>query len=278
MLPFIDFGGSGPLIHFANANGYPAQTYTPLIETLTPHYRVLAMVNRAQWPQAQAADLKSWAPFVDDLLQFLAEQSHDPIIGLGHSLGGVVTLAAALRQPDRFRAVVLIDPVLFRQRMLTGISLARKLGLLKKFHPLIPGALKRRRVFASAEEMFDRYRQAVVFKRIDDRGLRAYVAALAKPRPDGQVELAISPEWEARIYETGPLDLWAQLKDLKPPVLIIRGLETDTLSLEVMAQVKRLLPQAVIHAVAETGHLVPLEKPVEVGKLILDFLNLNGRE
>ena len=94
MIPFINFGGSGRLIHFANANGYPARTYTPLIETLTPHYRVLAMVNRAQWPSAQASDLKSWDPFVDDFLQFLDEQGAEPVIGVGHSLGAAVTLSA----------------------------------------------------------------------------------------------------------------------------------------------------------------------------------------
>jgi pimeloyl-ACP methyl ester carboxylesterase len=275
VIPFIDFGGAGPLIHFANANGYPARTYTPLIETLTPHYRVLAMVNRAQWPEAKPADLHSWEPFVDDLLEFLTEQGNEPVIGIGHSLGGVVTLAAALRQPERFRAVVLLDPVLFRRRMLASISVTRKLGLLKKVHPLIPGALKRRRVFANADEMFSRYRKANVFKRIDDRGLRHYVDSLAQPRPDGQVELSVSPEWEARIYETGPLNLWSQIKNIKPPMLIIRGPETDAFFPAAVKKVRQLVPQAIIHDVPETGHLVPMEKPDVVGKLILDFLNTN---
>ena len=31
---FKDFGGAGPLLHFANANGYPPAAYTPLFEGL----------------------------------------------------------------------------------------------------------------------------------------------------------------------------------------------------------------------------------------------------
>jgi pimeloyl-ACP methyl ester carboxylesterase len=272
MIPFIDFGGTGPLLHLAHANGYPAQTYTPLIETLTPHYHVVSSITRAQWPDAQAKDLPSWEPFVDDLFQFMEEQGAQNVIGVGHSLGAMVTLVAALRRPELFKALVLIEPVLFRRRLLTTVTVARRLGLLKRLHPLIPTALKRRRLFASADEMFSRYRKARIFSRIDDRGLHAYVDSLAQPRPDGQVELAISPEWEARIYEQGPFNIWSQLKNLQPPLMLIRGAETDTLAAEAVEKLHRTLPNAVIHNLPNTGHLVPLEKPDEVSGLILKFL------
>ncbi len=276
MIPFIDFGGTGPLLHFAHANGYPARAYTPLIETLTPHYHVIASFTRTQWPpdwaESRPEDLKSWEPFVDDFSRFLTEQGAQNVIGVGHSLGAMVTLTAALRRPELFRALVLIEPVLFRERLLLTLDIIRRLGAVKRLHPLISTALKRRRVFADSEEMFSRYRRANVFKRINDRGLRAYVDSMAQPRPDGQVELAISPEWEARIYERGPLNIWAQLKDLRPPALFIRGMETDTFSPGALAKVRRHLPQAAIHEMPETGHLVPMEKPEEIGRLIREFL------
>lgn len=272
MIPFIDFGGTGPLLHLAHANGYPAQAYKPLIETLTPHYHVLASVTRPLWPEAQPKDLKSWEPFVDDLFQFLEEQGAQDVIGLGHSLGAMVTLVAALRRPQLFRALVLIEPVLFRQSLLTTVAVTRRLGILRRLHPLIPTALKRRRVFANPQEMYDRYRRAPVFRRIPDQGLQAYVDSMARPRPDGQVELAISPEWEAQIYEQGPFNVWSQLKNLRPPVLLIRGAETDTLSMAAFQKARRALPQAAIHNLPGTGHLVPLEQPAQVGGLILDFL------
>ena len=273
MIPFIDFGGAGPRLHFAHAAGYPAGAYRPLIERLTPRYHVTAMIMRPMWPEARPADLQSWNLLVDDLVQFIAEQGGGSLIGVGHSLGAMVTLAAALRCPELFRAVVLIDPVLFRRRLLLSIEVSRRLGLLRKIHPFIGAALKRRRVFASADEMFERYRRADVFRRIADGGLRAYVDSMARPRPDGQVELAFTPEWEAQIYETGPLNLWSELKSLRPPALFIRGAETDAFSQAAAARVRRSLPRAVMHDVSGAGHLVPMEQPDEVARIIHDFLS-----
>lgn len=280
MIPFLDFGGFGPPLHFAHANGYPPKAYTPFIETLTPRYRVSAMLSRPLWPDCPPNGLRDWSPLADDLLKFLDERGERDVIGVGHSLGAVTTLIAALRRPELFRALVLIDPVLLPYPILFLWTLAYHLGLAHRVHPSIPGTLRRRRVFESVETMFDNYRRKPVFNRIDDRGLRAYVEALARPRPDGQVALAYSPEWEATIYMTGPLyewKLWPQLKELRPPLLIVRGEKTDTFFPSAARMVKQRLPQAVIHTVAGTGHLLPMEKPEEVGAVIHEFLEKTER-
>jgi pimeloyl-ACP methyl ester carboxylesterase len=277
MIPFVDFGGSGPPLHFAHANGYPPRAYAPFIETLTPHYRVFAMLTRPLWPDCPPDGLRDWSPLADDFARFLAERGERDVIGVGHSLGGVVTLIAALRRPERFRALVLIDPVLLPYSLLFLWTLFYKLGLADRLHPLAPAALKRRRVFESAEAMYAHYRSKPVFRRMDDRSLRAYVEALARPRPDGQVELAYSPEWEARIYVTGPLyewKLWREIEKLRAPLLVIRGAETDTLMPGAVKMLRRRLPNAEYRDVPGAGHLVPMEKPEEVGRIIREFLKL----
>jgi pimeloyl-ACP methyl ester carboxylesterase len=272
MIPSIDFGGSGPSLYFVHANGYPPKAYRPFIETLTPRYHVRAVVLRPLWPEAQPNGLRDWSVFVDDLLQVFDERGEQSVIGVGHSLGAVITLAAALHRPELFRVVVLIDPVLFRRRLLWMWNLLRKLGLGHRVHPLIPGAKRRRRTFANIEEMYARYRRAPAFSRLSDDALRVYVEAMAQPLPDGQIGLAFSPEWEVAVYASGPLNLWGQLQQLRPPLLIIRGAESDTFLLPAVRKVQRLLPGAVIHSVEGAGHLVPLEKPEEVGQLIRRFL------
>lgn len=146
------------------------------------------------------------------------------------------------------------------------------MGLARQVHPLIPGTVRRRRVFENVEAMFENYRRKSIFRRIDDRGLRAYIEALARPRPDGQVELAYSPEWEIKIYETGPIDFWDQLPELRPPLLIVRGGDTDTFWPGAARKVQRHLPRAVIHTVAGATHLVPMERPREIGEVIESFL------
>jgi len=272
-IPFIDFGGSGSLLHFAHANGFPPNAYRPLIETLTPDHHVFSMLLRPLWREHEARPFIShWGEFADDLLEFLEERGDQNLIGVGHSLGAVTTLAVALCRPEFFRAVVVIDPVLLERRRLYPYRVAQKLGITHWVLPLINDTLRRRRVFKSVDEMFSRYRRAQIFKQIDDYGLRSYIEGITAPRPDGQVELTYSPEWEAEVYRKGPLDLWQNLHLLTQPLLVIQGAQSDTLVEVGMKKIKKVLPNAELHSIEGAGHLVPLEKPKEVGKIILNFL------
>jgi len=184
-------------------------------------------------------------------------------------------LRLALRHPDLFTALLLIDPVIFPPRITFTWDLIYRLGLSYKINPLVKGALKRSNRFDSRQAMFDNYRQKAVFHRIDDIGLWAYVNAMAKSRPDGQVELAYTPQWEARIYATAiraDRELWRNLNNLKPPLLIIRGADTDTFWEETTRLVQRRLPTARIISLPGTTHLVPLEQPAKIAELAQEFL------
>ena len=275
MIPYSDFGGDGPQLHFLHANGYPPACYRPLIERLSRSHRVSAMHLRPLWPGAQPKEIGTWHPLSDDLMLFFKEQNYGPLIGVGHSIGAIVTLRAAIRQPERFRALVLIDPVLFSPRAIAAYNLVKLLGLAYRFHPLIAGALKRRRTFDDLEQLFQGYRRRSIFRYFDDENLRIYIQGLSQPRPGGGYELAYSPEWEARIYYTGiwrDLDLWLGLPRLKVPTLIIRGAETDTFLAATAQRVATIRPETRIVTLQKSTHLVPLEKPQETAETILSFL------
>ena len=165
--PVSDFGGHGPELHFAHANGYPPAAYRPLFEQLTPHFRVNAMRFRPLQPGARPEALPGWQALVDELIQFLDGAGARGWLGVGHSLGAVVTAAAALARPELFSALVLIEPVLFTPRRMRVFSVLQRLGLVRRIHPLVAAALRRRAHFSSADEMFARYRNAPVFSGID---------------------------------------------------------------------------------------------------------------
>jgi pimeloyl-ACP methyl ester carboxylesterase len=281
IIPFIDLGGSGPFLHFAHANGYPPECYRPLLAGLSAHYHVLAMHQRPLWPDTQPDSINDWHPLSDDLFRFLHstypvdERNPGPIIGVGHSVGGIVTLRAALRQPERFRALILIDPVLFPPLMIAAIRLIRAFGLSYRLYPLVRGALRRRRIFESREVLLRGYRRKSIFRYMSDANLEAYIEGLTRLRPDGKYELVYSPDWEARIYVTGvwrDMDLWRGLPKLKLPLLILRGAETDTFWASTARRVQRKLPSAQIVTLEKATHLVPLERPGEVSALIQSFL------
>lgn len=257
---------------FAHANGYPPGAYQPLLNTFALHFNVLTPLARPLWPNSNWRELKNWSLLTEDLIGYVTQQATPPIIGVGHSLGGVCLLDAALQRPELFRALVLIDPVIFRRRLMWAWEAMKTLGLGDRVHPLISGALRRRRVFASVEEMFARYRRASIFSRMSDEGLHAYVASLAHSRPDGQVELNYSPEWEAAVYRTGPLNLWPRLGTLKVPTLIIYAAESDSFIPQVAERLRKNFPQIQLHKVEDASHLVPMEKPEEVGRVAVEFL------
>jgi pimeloyl-ACP methyl ester carboxylesterase len=329
----LDFGGDGPPLHLAHANGYPPGAYRRLAAALSARYHVTAMVSRPLWPGSSPAGLRSWQPLADDLQAYLEARGARGWVGVGHSLGAVITAEVALRRPELFSAVVLLDPVMLAPLWLAIWNLMRRLGQAHRAHPYISGALKRRRRFDSLAAMVARYRRTPVFSRISDEGLKDFVQAAARPvsgpgpagpkpsaarapfapapgatglprskrfTPRGEepasvkaargssrraasarahsaagppVELAYSPEWEVAVYKSGPPNLWPRLGSLKPPLLVIRGAETDTFWPSAVAALRRRLPHAVVKTLPGAGHLVPLEAPDRVAGLILAFLN-----
>jgi pimeloyl-ACP methyl ester carboxylesterase len=227
------------------------------------------------WPESSPNELSDWRQLADDLYLFLEQQRLNSLVGAGHSMGATTTLRLALLYPDLFTALVLIDPVIFPPRMTLIWELFYRLGLGYRIHQLAKGALKRRNVFESRQAMFNNYRQKIVFSRIDDIGLMAYVNAMAKSRPDKQIELAYTPQWEARIYVTSvraDRELWCNLPSLKPPLLIIRGAESDTFWEETAHRVQQHLPLAQIISLPGATHLAPLEQPAKIAELAREFL------
>lgn len=274
-IPYLRFGEQGEVLHFAHANGYPPAAYQPLLARLGAHYRAYAMEGRPLWPGASHAVLTDWRPLASDLINFLEDHLSPPVIGMGHSVGANATLRAAIYRPDLFRSLVLIDPVLFAPWASVGWTLIYYAGLARHVHPLAQGARRRRRFFESKQAMFENYRTKRVFRRMDGRALQAYVDALAVPTPDGRVTLRYSPEWEERIYITGlraDLEIWRGLRDLKLPVLIIRGERTDTFLASTAARFQRKVPHARIVTLPDSSHLLPLERPEEVARLTRAFL------
>lgn len=275
-IPFSDFGGNGTSLTFLHANGYPPGCYRPLLTRLAEQYQVRAMFQRPLWNDSNPNDIQDWTPLTDDLYSYL-DESHQttPALVVGHSLGGIVALRAALRQPERFKAIILLDPVLLSPRNIFGWNLMRALRLGHHAHPLIASAKNRRRVFDDLERLFSSYRRKSIFKYMDDEALRVYIEGITCPIENGGYQLCYSVAWEVQIYHTGiwrDMELWRGLKNFKVPTLIVRGAETDTFLEQAGKRVQRINPAIKVQSIPQSTHLVPLEKPQETYESIRDFL------
>ncbi len=266
-----DFGGQGPLIHLAHANGFPPGTYRPLAEALADDYHIIGLPARPLWPGSRPEQAPSWRSLADDLIQALDHLGLRDLVGVGHSLGGVLTMWASIQRPELFRAVVLIDPVILPPAWLWLARLMRALGLGQR-QPLVQGALRRRCVWPNRQACYMHYRHKPLFARWPDASLWAYVEAGTRPRADGQVELVYPPAWEAHIFATTPTDIWRDVPRLAVPALVISGAHSGILRPKSQALMARLLPQARFLVIPEAGHLVPMEQPLAVAAAIRAFL------
>jgi pimeloyl-ACP methyl ester carboxylesterase len=272
-----DFGGEGPVVHLAHANGFPPGTYRLLADTLTDRYHVVGLPSRPLWPGSHPDSAPTWRPMAGDLAQGLDEQGLEGIVGIGHSLGGVLTLWASVQHPALFRAAVLIDPVILPPGLLWLLRMLRAVGLEDR-QPLVQGALRRRRTWPSRQDCYAHYRAKSFFARWPDAVLRDYVESGTRERADGQVELAYPPEWEAHIFATAPTDIWRDVPKLQIPTLVIRGEDSETFLLAAQRRMARQLPAAEFATIPDAGHLVPMERPEATGAVIRAFLGRVDRD
>jgi pimeloyl-ACP methyl ester carboxylesterase len=278
LIPKLDLGGNGPLITFIHANGYPPACYMPLLSHFLDRYRVFSILQRPLWKGSNPKELNDWHILSEDLIRFFDQQDIKSTIAIGHSLGSVVSLRAALNNQDRFKALVLLEPVLFTPLLIYAYRMIRSESLLYRFHPLIRAASRRRIEFPDNDQIFKNFRSKEIFKYLDDDNLRAYIQGIISKDARGKNKLRYDPEWEMRIYATGiwnDMDIWERIKDLRIPVLFIRGEETNSFKSSTVKLIKIKLPTAKIINLPKSSHLVPLEKPEMVGSIIVKFLEEN---
>lgn len=277
--PLIELAGEGgaPLLHLAPANGFPPMTYAPLLRKLGG-YRAICLPPRALWgDQAPPTEYRDWNADARDLLAGLAAYDLREVVAIGHSLGGVVSMLALLKAPERFKALIMLDPPILLPRMLKAIHEAWAGGYINNT-PLVEAARRRRRVFASREEAFQRFRQKRLFADWSDESLWLYVQHGIRRVDGGRYELVWSADWEAHYFSTIYLKIWETLPRLAgaPPALIARGGESDTLSAEAFERIQALTPTLDGIELAGQGHLFPLAAPEETGRVIVYWLKSKG--
>ncbi|HRE48934.1 MAG TPA: alpha/beta hydrolase [Aggregatilineales bacterium] len=274
--PIHAFGGSGtPVIHMAIANGFPSQTYTPLLRPLTAAHRVIGTLPRALWtPSPPLKTAQTWDVMAEDILACLRAEALSDVIAIGHSMGGVASMLAVLKEPQRFRALVLLDPTFLPPRLLRPLRVVRALGLIQLMPPA-KKALQRRRDFSSQEAFYEYLRTRKIFSDWTPEALHAYAHYGSRPKEDGPgVTLTWTPEWEAQYFFGIFGQTWRTVPKLRGrlPTLIVRGTASDTFFPDAAALTRQALPEAHFVELQGKGHLFPQTHPEETAALIQAWL------
>jgi pimeloyl-ACP methyl ester carboxylesterase len=274
--PRYDFGGSGPLIHMAVANGFPPPTYDELLHPLTAHYEVISLPPRALWPGIgpPPEQIGTWRELTDDLLAGIRHYDLKDIIAIGHSFGAIVSMLAAIDEPQHFRALVMLDPTIMPRSVMEYFQAERARGEIPRF-PLVDGALNRKHRFQDRDEAFAYWRSKSLFEDWTDAAVQAYTESMTRAASDGAgLELAWNREWEAYYYLSFYVNTWDELPRLRDllPTLIIRAGDSGAYSEEAAQTAQEILPEAHHVTLPGYGHLFPQAAPDATRTILNDWL------
>jgi 2-succinyl-6-hydroxy-2,4-cyclohexadiene-1-carboxylate synthase len=174
---------------------------------------------------------------------------------VGYSMGGRLALHAALRDPERFAALVLVgvtagieDPSEREDRRRSDESLAEWMER------------------GSIEEVVGRWEASPVFETQSDE-LREW------QRPG---RLSHEPALLARLLRSAGQGatppVWGCLEDLRCPVLLTAG-EQDRRYATAARRMAEHIPDARVRLIADAGHAPQLEAPAEFAALLGEFLD-----
>lgn len=245
-----------------------------MLDPLSKDYHVIAMHQRPLWDQNGHKQLKNWNILVDDLIHFFDQHQMQQVIGLGHSLGAVVSVLAARKRPDLFKQLILIEPVTFG-KWIEWIKLFIPLNLRSKIFPIAKTALNRRDNWPQKQVLFDSYRNKKIFSRISDDVLNEWIDSATVSNEKGGIMLRYTKEWEAQIYCTVQYFL-DDLARLDIPVSMIKGQHTNAISESALNRWKKQRPRDGFVEFEETTHLVPMEDPRKCAQTVLEMIrNVN---
>jgi pimeloyl-ACP methyl ester carboxylesterase len=266
-----DWGGGGPLLHFAHANGFPPGTYRKLLEELKKGHHVVSMSARPLWPDSKPQALRDWSLFAEDLRSEFERRSLRGVLGVGHSLGAVTSLLAAAADPGLFSAVIAIDPLILTGARSIFWGTMKSIGLADRIS-LVRGARRRRELWSGRAEALNTYSGKKIFANWDPGVLGDYVDAGMIDLPQGGMRLRYPREWEARIFAAGPHNLWPQLREVSVPTLFVQGEQSDTFLDAARTRVEREVPKSQTVVVADSSHFLPMERPAALARVINEYL------
>jgi pimeloyl-ACP methyl ester carboxylesterase len=260
-----------PLIHFAHANGVPSKVYQKLFDALSDQFDVIAVPNLGVDPKYPVD--QHWESMTNQLIDNIEANSNGrKVIGIGHSLGGVLTFKASLIRPDLFSQNILLDPPLIVGVESFGFQIAKllKLKIIDKMSPAAL-SLRRRDHWESREQAADLLRPKALYQAFDRDCFNDYIQhGLVEDTSRGGVELVIPKMTEVEIFRTNPSLWWKPQPKLTVPTHLIAASQGPFLGRKFPQKLDKKF--GVPFSTFEGGHMFPLERPNELAQYLKQLI------
>lgn len=231
------------LLHFF---GSSHREFGPLTGLLAPRFLCLAPDLRGFGDEPTPADKDySVDAMTDDVLALIQEKVTGTFLVVGHSMSGKVALNLASRQPQGLRGLVLLAPSPPSPEPIDEVERSRLLTT----HGQQSAAEETMRKITSVS-VSEAYQELIVS---DD--LRSSPAA-----------------WAAWLEQGSHEDISDRMAQVQVPIQIILGSKDKHITSELMQKtVIKHFPDAQLTMIEGAAHVLPLEKPAEVARIVDTF-------
>jgi pimeloyl-ACP methyl ester carboxylesterase len=239
--------GEGPIVILLHSSASGLRQWRRLIEDLKGRYRCVA-INlfgygaTTPWPGGRPQTLADQARLVEAVIDHIGQ----PVMLIGHSLGGAVSLETACRLGERLRGAIVYEPILFSLLQAHGPSaLFAEIGGFAAGY----GGFARAGDWDAAGRLFVDYWS----------GTGTWDAA---PRERRESLRAMLPntahEWDAAMTPSRDLAGWG---DIAAPIRILRAADTRRPMHAITSLLASAHPRWTLHELPEGGHMAPLSRP-----------------
>ncbi|MDA9271982.1 alpha/beta hydrolase [bacterium] len=254
-------------LHFAHGNGFPSPCYRQLLNALEVQFDccyIDRVGHNADYPVTD-----NWHYLVHEVIESIKTQATQPVIAVGHSLGGVLSFLAAIEQPSLFKSVILLDSPLMGRSKSTLIHFFKSLGLIDHITPA-KRTRGRRQHWSSREQVLSYLQDKPLFKHFTEACLNDYIDYGLQYDSQLGYSLRFDSEIEYQIFRTIPHVLYQYEGKLHRPVRLIYGNKSnviDRLDLNYMKNQYEIAPYQI-----NGTHMFPMECPEATAKLIVEVV------
>ncbi len=230
-----------------------ARDFEPLADAFAGEWRVIAVDLRGRGDSDYARDTSTYVPatYVADVANLLDELQPGPVVSIGTSLGGIVSVLLANARPQAFAGMVINDigPVI------EAAGLARIRDYVGQGGNYPTWMHAARALKDNSSHVYP------TFKIADWLRLAKRLMVLTG---GGRIGLDYDMRIAEPLLAAGDVpagDLWPAFKALPPvPKLVLRGALSDLLSAETLKAMKREMINTDVLTVRRVGHPPTLEE------------------
>jgi proline iminopeptidase len=274
MIYFVSIGSGQPLMVLHGGPGATHDDFLPSFLTLAAHRRLVLIDERGSGRSERLADTRGYTldNMVNDVEAVRVALGLGKIDLLGHSFGGILAQAYAIKHPEHLRRLILAS---------TGSSAARIDADFATIKSRLDKTLRERIVALEASGIFDASgAQLPEYRKLADQAELPYMYHVRAPTWDST---GAPLGWDVLKEMWGPVsdfhidgnlkgfDFTPSLRSLKVPTLVIYG-DHDLLTSATAQESHAAIANSQLVEVREAAHMTFVDQPVAFFTALSAFL------